>query len=96
MTGRYAAGLRIVNIYFHIDKHEYRGLSSGAMTLAEYLDWKALTGQQFAELAGLDMATVSRLKNGQGKRPSGATVEKVERATRGKVTLADLVDGRAA
>ena len=48
----------------------------------------------FARAAGVDPATVYAIMKGQ--RCHGITAEKINKATNGKVRVADLVLGRAA
>ncbi len=59
------------------------------MTLQEYLDAHDLTVAQFAEKTGMEESTVHRAYHGK-VMPSPKTVEQINRATRGAVTILDL------
>lgn len=59
------------------------------MTLGEYLRKHKLTDQRFGELADLSQPFVNRLRRGKAK-PSYETIEKIVKATGGKVAPSDL------
>ena len=59
------------------------------MLLAEYMETRGLTQQQFADLVGVSRATVSYWVRGL-KQPRPVHARKIRAATRGKVTPEDL------
>jgi transcriptional regulator with XRE-family HTH domain len=71
------------------------------MTLDDYLTRQRskdpkLTDAAFGEQVGLSQSQISRLRRGEA-RPSLAAVERIHRATRGKVSARDFMrDGAAA
>lgn len=64
------------------------------MTLPEYLRVQGKTQRDFSRIAGIPESTVSRLVRGIC-RPDWPTIDKVKKATRGKVTANDF-DGASA
>jgi len=58
------------------------------MTLAEYLQLKELTHDQFAEQSGVPRPTVTRLVK-SGSRPDWKNMERIRKATNGKVSPND-------
>lgn len=59
------------------------------MQLSEYLASKRIRLQDFADLIGLSVPTVSKLANGVN-RPTFATMEAILKATGGEVTANDF------
>lgn len=60
------------------------------MTLSEFLQLKGLTHAEFATLADIPRPTITRLVK-PGARPDWANIEKIRRATDGKVSPNDWV-----
>ena len=60
------------------------------MDLAAYLERAGLTQREFAAKIGTTDAHMSRLANGKA-RPSAELAEKIEAATRGRVTFRSLM-----
>jgi len=58
------------------------------MTLSEYLQLKELTHDQFAELSGVPRPTITRLVK-SGARPDWKNMERIRKATGGKVSPND-------
>ena len=58
--------------------------------LLSYLKETNLTQVQFALLAGVRQATISRIINGGVKDPRISTLYRIEKATRGKVRVSDM------
>jgi len=63
------------------------------MKLQDYLKKEDIGVREFGILAGIDGGTVSRIA--RGSAPTAKTAAKIIRATKHKVTLADLVNGEA-
>lgn len=61
------------------------------MTLREYLRLRGETQVDFAERASISQATVSGLVAGKPIDPRASTIAKIAKATKGKVTMRDLV-----
>jgi len=60
------------------------------MNLREYFEKYCINHKKFAQAAGLSQMTLSNVVNGKGV--SAKTARQIEIATKGKVTLKDLVD----
>ncbi len=58
------------------------------MKLETYLKTKSITRTDFAGLIGTTQASVSRYVSGE-RRPSIEMIDKIEKATRGKVKMRD-------
>lgn len=60
------------------------------MQLFDYLAKANETDEQFAERAGISRATIKRIKK-TGTARSAAVIEKIVTATKGEVTVVDLL-----
>lgn len=60
----------------------------GGMKLETYLKTKPMTHTEFASLIGTTQVSVSRYVSGE-RRPSIEMIDKIEKATKGKVKMRD-------
>ena len=68
---------------------------STPMTLADYIKAERGRAQEIAGLAGISAATVSRIAAGK-QNPTLDVLQRIEAATGGVVTVADMSRARAA
>jgi DNA-binding XRE family transcriptional regulator len=55
------------------------------ITLSQWMEWRGLTDEQFAELVGVDRTAINRIKRGVN-RPSWELAARIKVATEGAVT----------
>ena len=64
------------------------------MTLKEYLKKEKLTYRAFSQKCGLDHTALFRIANGErGKNLREETIKAITKASKGKVTEEDLING---